>query len=192
MTKPSAASADSSYTSSSSSCASADEPIVKVGKWTREAEAKAVQEIEREDAKRREKRQRSDEEEKKLVNDERIRVRAEIERKVRDKFWHTSNTEFQEKFNQKRQEREHLHLTQGPATVVKIHAVNQPVARVRDQNELTAKFGYNVVYNKMFEGPYWRMLQAKRRDDPDHTFALFIVDVSKVKANDVLYVLLIT
>lgn len=111
---------------------------------------------------------------------ERVRVRAEIERKVREQHWNASNTEFQAKVNQKKQEREQLHLTQGPISTAKIHAANDPVHRVRDTNELAAKFGYNVVYNKMFEGPYWRMLQAKKRDAPDQTLALLIIDVSKV------------
>ena len=175
--KPTSASTGSS---GSTSCDSADS-TGKVVKWTREAEAKAVQEIEKDDARRREKQQQTEEAEKREVEAERIRVRAEIERKVRGAHWHKSNEEFQGKVNQKKQEVEQLHLVQAPASTVKILAVNHPVPRIRDANELTAKFGYNVVYNKMFEGPYWRMLQAKKRDAPDQLFALLIMDVSKVR-----------
>lgn len=152
----------------------------KVVKWTREAETKAVQDIEREDAARRAKQQRAEDDEKQAIESERIRVRAEIERKVREEHWQKSNTEFQSKVTQKKQEREHLHLTQAPASVAKIQTVNEPVPRIRDANELAAKFGYNVVYNKMFEGKYWRMLQAKKRDAPDQMYALLIMDMSKV------------
>ena len=165
---------------SSSSAASSDASESRAGKWTREAEKKAVQEIEREDARRQELKKKRKEEEQKAVEAERTRVRAEIERKVRDKHWQASNAEFQAKVTQMREEREQLHQNQGPESNAKIRDLNHPVPRIRDPNELTAKFGYTIVYNKMFEGAYWKMLQAKKRDDPDHLFALFVIDASKV------------
>ena len=146
--------------------------------WTMDDERQALEEISQEDRKRSNILQRMARHREKELELERQRHRQELERRVRDKFLYGERSLIDSKLRQLQEEHEKMCQKQAPKSIKQI-SVTQEATRVRETDGLKTKHGYSIVYNKIFQGNYWRTLQARRNNKPEELIALTIIDLTK-------------
>jgi serine/threonine protein kinase len=146
-------------------------------RWSAEDEARALQEIEAEDAQRNNIVERMKIQRDKELELETKRHREELIRQAREKYLYGEKKEIEELFRKKIQDMEQQAVVQAPKITKEIQAAKD-AHRVREPEIMKSQFGYNIIYNKVFKGPYWKTLQARRKEDPNTIIGLTIVDLN--------------
>ena len=145
-------------------------------RWTFEDEAVALKEIQEEDAKRSNIVERMNHQREKELELEKKRYHEELVRQTRERFLYGERKEIEDLFKARIVEHEQKIADQAPKTVKDI-AVAKEALRVREADAIKSQHGYNIIYNKIFKGSYWKTLQARRKEDPNTMIALTVIDL---------------
>ena len=142
-----------------------------------EDERRLIEEVAKEDESRKARLAVTEREKQKIREANRVRKRIEIERGVREKYLYGERTQIEAQLKAKQVEGEKVAAQQVEVSG-KVIRKTADAHRVRESDAIRTTYGYSIVYKKVFQGPYWRVLQARRKDS-DQIMALTIVDLMK-------------
>lgn len=140
-------------------------------------ERRLVEEVVKEDEARKARLAVSESEKHKLREERRTRAKKEIERRVREKYLFGERSQLEARLKAQQQEREKV-MAQQIEVSGKAIKTSKDAHRVRESDAIRTTYGYTIIYKKVFQGPYWRVLQARKKDS-DQTIALTITDLMK-------------
>lgn len=140
-----------------------------------EDERRLIEEVVKDDEARKARLVVTETEKQKIREANRVRKRVEIERKIREKYLYGERREIEAQLKGKEVEGEKV-AAQQMEVAGKVIRKTADAHRVRESDAIRTRYGYTIVYKKVFQGPYWRVLQARRKDQ---IMALTIVDLMK-------------
>ena len=105
-------------------------------------------------------------------------VRADIERRIRERFLYGDRAVIEKQLQTKHDE--HVKVADD-RMLTSIAAIERqlPATRVRGGMEtIREKHGFNIIYKKSIQGKYWKVLSARRKDN-NELVSLTIMDLVK-------------
>lgn len=142
-----------------------------------EEERRLIEEVVKEDEARKARLAVTEGEKNKVREATRARKKNEIERQVREKYLYGERAQVEARLKDKQSEKEKVAKQQIGVSGNAIKTTKD-AHRVRESDAIRTTYGYTIIYKKIFQGPYWRVLQARRKDS-DQVIALTITDLMK-------------